>query len=171
MMAQLARQGMPARLLSLGLPPGPALQDRARAARLDALQRLCGEAGAPWLLLGHHRADQAETLLLRALAGSGAAGLAAMAPARAAAQALLLRPLLGLAPARLEATLDAAGLIPVRDPSNADPRFTRARLRAALADPGGEGDATRTLALAAEHTTLTAADAVGAAGRWQIPPA
>jgi tRNA(Ile)-lysidine synthase len=148
-MAMLAGQGIPARLLVLGLPPGPALQDRARAARLDALLRLCAEVGAPWLLLGHHRADQAETLLLRAVAGSGPAGMAAMAPARAATAALLLRPLLGLAPGRLEATLDAVGLVPVRDPSNADPRFTRVRLRAALADPGGEGPGIAALAAAA----------------------
>lgn len=148
-MATLAGRGIAARLLRLGLPPGPALQEQARAARLDALLQLCAEAGAPWLLLGHHRADQAETLLLRALAGSGPAGMAAMAPARAATAALLLRPLLGLAPARLEATLAAAGLVPVRDPSNADPRFTRVRLRAALDDPGGEGPGIMALAAAA----------------------
>ena len=160
--ALLAGQGIPARLLSLGLPPGPALQERARAARLDALLRLSAEAGAPWLLLGHHRADQAETLLLRALAGSGAAGMAAMAPSRAEAPALLLRPLLGVAPARLEATLAAAGLVPVRDPSNTDPRFTRARLRAALADPCGEGEATRALAAAAGHFAARRAVATAA---------
>ena len=161
-LALLAGQGIPARLLSLGLPPGPALQERARTARLAALLRLSAEAGAPWLLLGHHRADQAETLLLRALAGSGAAGMAAMAPTRAEAPALLLRPLLGVAPARLEATLAAAGLVPVRDPSNTDPRFTRARLRAALADPGGEGEATRALAAAAGYFAARRAVATAA---------
>jgi tRNA(Ile)-lysidine synthase len=161
-LALLAGQGIPARLLSLGLPPGPALQERARTARLAALLRLSAETGAPWLLLGHHRADQAETLLLRALAGSGAAGMAAMAPARAEAPALLLRPLLGVAPARLEATLAAAGLVPVRDPSNSDPRFTRARLRTALADPGGEGEATRALAEAAGHFAARRAVATAA---------
>lgn len=161
-LALLAGQGIPARCLSLGLPPGPALQDRARRARLDALLRLSAEAGAPWLLLGHHRADQAETLLLRSLAGSGAVGMAAMAPARAEAAALLLRPLLGVAPARLEATLEAAGLVPVRDPSNTDPRFTRVRLRAALADPGGEGEATGALAEAAGHFATRRAVAVAA---------
>lgn len=147
--AMLAGQGIPARILPLGVAPGPAMQDRARQARLRALLALCEEQGAPWLLLGHHRADQAETVLLRALAGSGPAGLAGMGAARPAASALLLRPLLGVAPARLEAVVAAAGLAPVRDPSNADPRFTRVRLRAALADPGGEGTATQALAEAA----------------------
>lgn len=147
--AMLAAHDIPARVLALHVAPGPALQARARAARQAALLAHCAELGAPWLLLGHHRADQAETLLLRALAGSGAAGLAGMAPARAAPEALLLRPLLGVAPARLEATVAALGLVPVRDPSNADPRFARARLRATLADPGGEGAATVALAGAA----------------------
>jgi tRNA(Ile)-lysidine synthase len=149
--AMLAGQGIAARSLALAVAPGPAMQDRARQARLRALLALCEEVGAPWLLLGHHRADQAETVLLRALAGSGPAGLAGMGPARPAQAALLLRPLLGLAPARLEAVVAAAGLAPVRDPSNADPRFTRARLRAALADPGGEGAATSALAEAAQR--------------------
>jgi tRNA(Ile)-lysidine synthase len=147
--AMLAGRGIAARAISLGLAPGPAQQARARAARLEALARAAAEAGAPWLLLGHHRADQAETLLIRALAGSGAAGLAGMAPVRPMAAALLLRPLLGVAPARLEAVVAAAGLTPLRDPSNADPRFARARLRAALADPAGEGAAVAALAAAA----------------------
>jgi len=149
--AMLVGQGMAARILPLCVAPGPAMQDRARQARLRALLALCEELGAPWLLLGHHRADQAETVLLRALAGSGPAGLAGMGPARPAQAALLLRPLLGVAPARLEAVVAAARLVPVRDPSNADPRFTRARLRATLADPAGEGAATSALAEAAHR--------------------
>lgn len=148
-MAMLARQGIAARLLPLAVPAGPALQDRAREARLAALLGLCREVGAPWLMLGHHLADQAETVLLRALAGSGPAGLAGVAHLRPAEAALLLRPLLGIAPARLEATVAAAGLPAVRDPSNADPRFARVRLRGVLRDPGGEGAATRALAAAA----------------------
>jgi tRNA(Ile)-lysidine synthase len=149
--AMLTGQGIAALVVALGLAGGPAMQDRARAARLGALLGVCAKEGAPWLLLGHHRADQAETVLLRALAGSGADGLAGMAPARAEPEALLLRPLLGLAPARLEAVLAEAGLIPVRDPSNDDSRFDRVRLRAALADPAGEGPAIAALAEAASR--------------------
>jgi tRNA(Ile)-lysidine synthase len=132
--AMLARRGIAARIESLGLAPGSGAQERARAARLRALLQACRAEGAPWLLLGHHRADQAETLLMRALAGSGRAGLAAMAPVRAEAEALVLRPLLGVAPSRLEAVLAEAGLEPVRDPSNLDVRFTRIRLRGALGE-------------------------------------
>jgi tRNA(Ile)-lysidine synthase len=148
--ALLAGQGIAARVLRLGLAVGGAgLQARARSARLAALLAAAAEAGAPWLLLGHHRGDQAETLLHRAAAGSGPLGLAAMAPVRAAAEALILRPLLGVPPARLEAVLAEAGLPPVRDPSNRDPRFTRVRLRDSLADPGGTGPEVAALAAAA----------------------
>ncbi|RAI55270.1 tRNA lysidine(34) synthetase TilS [Roseicella frigidaeris] len=147
--AQLAGRGIAARILGLGLAAGPGLQARAREARHAALLRACGEVGRPWLLLGHHRGDQAETLLLRAFRGSGAAGLAAMAAVRAAPEALLLRPLLAIPPARLEAVVRAAGLAPVRDPSNADARFGRVALRAALADPAGTGAAVEALAAAA----------------------
>jgi tRNA(Ile)-lysidine synthase len=147
--ALLADQGIAAEILPLALPSGPALQERAREARLEALLAACARAGRPWLLLGHHRLDQAETLLFRALRGSGAAGLAAMAPLRPRAEALLLRPLLSVPPARLEALLAAAGIAPVRDPSNLNPRFARIRLRQALADPGGEGCEVAALAEAA----------------------
>ncbi len=145
----LAGQSIESRILPLGLAPGAAAQARARDGRLAALLGLAAEVGAGWVALGQHRADQAETLLLRALAGSGPVGLAGMAAARTAGAALLIRPLLGVAPARLEAVVAAAGLAPLRDPSNADARFTRARLRAALADPAGQGAGVAALEAAA----------------------
>jgi len=129
---RLTGVGIAARVLALHLAPGPALQARARTARLGALLEACAGEARPWLLLGHHAHDQAETLLARALAGSGARGLAAMAPAHAQPEALILRPLLGADPARLEATIAAASLTPERDPSNADARFLRVRLRGVI---------------------------------------
>ncbi len=149
-MALLAKAGIEAECLRLGLPGGARLQERARTARLVTLTQAAARHGCPWLLLGHHRGDQAETLAFRALRGSGAAGLAAMAPLRAEPECLILRPLLGVAPARLEAVVAAAGLSPVRDPSNDNPRFARIRLRQAMSDPGGEGEGVRALAEAAE---------------------
>ncbi|MFM7301954.1 MAG: tRNA lysidine(34) synthetase, partial [Alphaproteobacteria bacterium] len=139
-----------AECLRLGLPSGARMQERARNARLAALTEAAACHGCPWLLLGHHRGDQAETLIFRALRGSGAAGLAAMAALRVAPDCLILRPLLGVAPARLEAFVAAAGISPIRDPSNDNPRFARIRLREALADPGGEGAGVQALAEAAE---------------------
>jgi tRNA(Ile)-lysidine synthase len=82
-----------------------------------------------------------------------------MAPARAEAAALVLRPLLGAAPARLDAVVGAAGLQPVRDPTNADPRFARTELRRALADPAGTGLAVSALADAASAFGLRRTEA------------
>jgi tRNA(Ile)-lysidine synthase len=134
----LAVRGIRAQVLRLGLQPGARLQERARGARLGVLAGAAEAAGRPWLLLGHQQRDQAETLAFRAARGSGAAGLAGMAPLRREAGVLLCRPLLDIPPEALEAVCAAAGLRPLRDPSNADPRFARARLRARL-DRGQEG--------------------------------
>jgi tRNA(Ile)-lysidine synthase len=153
-MGLLASAGIAAECLRLGLPSGARMQERARMARLAALTQAAARHGCPWLLLGHHRGDQAETLAFRALRGSGTAGLAAMAALRVAPDCLILRPLLGFAAARLEAVVTAAGISPIRDPSNDNPRFARIRLRQALADPGGEGEGVRALAEAAEAFAL-----------------
>jgi tRNA(Ile)-lysidine synthase len=141
--ARLAARRIPARVLTLrGLARGPALAARARAARYAALETACAAEGRLHLLLGHHAADQAETLAMRVLAGSGPAGRAAMPAIVERAQVRLLRPLLAVPPVRLRATLRAVGLGWVEDPSNSDPATLRARLRAARADPDGTGPGT-----------------------------
>jgi tRNA(Ile)-lysidine synthase len=148
--ARLGGLGVPARILRLaGLSPGPGLAERARAARYAALEDGCAAAGIVHLLLGHHAADQAETLILRALSGSGAAGRAGMAALSETPGLRLLRPLLDLPPARLRVTVTAAGLGWAEDPSNGDPAATRARLRALRGDRAGAGPATRALVAAA----------------------
>ena len=135
-LAELAALGIPARLLVLsGLAPGPGKLARAREARYRALFTALREAGCVYLLLGHHLHDQAETLLMRAARGSGPLGRAGMAGRRAMAGVMVLRPLLDIPPARLRATLRAAGRSWIEDPSNADPATERARLRPLLAAP------------------------------------
>ena len=129
---RLAEIGIPTRLISLAgsLPPGPGLGARARAARYAALLDVCRQEGLPDLVTGHHAHDQAETVSLRAAARSGPAGLAGM-PARGwRADARLLRPLLAVPPERLRATLRAAGLDWVEDPTNHDRTTARGALRA-----------------------------------------
>ncbi|MGI3776498.1 MAG: tRNA lysidine(34) synthetase TilS [Janthinobacterium lividum] len=147
--AVLAGLGIPARTLPLhGLPRGPALAERARRARYAALLAACAEAGLADLLLGHHAADQAETVLMRRLSGSGPDGLAGMAPLSAQGPCRLLRPLLAIAPDRLRATLRHAGLAWIEDPSNRDPAALRTRLRHRLA---ASGETAALLAAAAAH--------------------
>ena len=148
--AMIEGAGIAARILPLDLAAGPAMQERAREARLSALLAECHAADARWLLLGHHRMDQAETVLLRAARGSGPSGLAGMPAMRRTAEAWLLRPLLDVTPAALEAVCATAGLAPVRDPSNDDERFARIRVRLSLADPGGTGPRVAALAAAAD---------------------
>jgi tRNA(Ile)-lysidine synthase len=97
----------------------------ARAARYAALERAASDAGAAAVLLAHTLDDQAETVLLGLARGSGAASLQGM-PAR---RGIFSRPLLGI---RRTTTLQAcadAGLEPWTDPQNADPAFTRVRVR------------------------------------------
>ncbi len=129
--AMLGALGIEAHLLTR--PGGPvtrALQAEARAARYRLLEDWCRAAGVLHLLVAHQREDQAETLLMRLERASGLDGLAAMASVVERRGLRILRPLLTVPRARLEATLRARGLAWIDDPSNRDPRFARARIRA-----------------------------------------
>jgi len=106
------------------------LEAAARQARYQAL-RSALQAGE-LLLTGHHRNDQAETLLLQLLRGSGSAGLAAMPPSRRLGRGWLLRPLLPFDRAQLQRSAEALGIDWIEDPSNQDIRFDRNLLRQRL---------------------------------------
>lgn len=99
----------------------------AREARYAALDRFI-EPG-DWLLSAHHRDDQAETLLMNLLRGSGPAGVAGIAPIRRFGRGWLARPLLEVDRVDLHAFVDACGVDWIDDPSNAESRFDRNFLR------------------------------------------
>lgn len=163
----LSGLGIPAGILSLrGLARGPGLAARARTARYRALSDACRERGILHLLLGHHAADQAETVIMRGLAGSGRQGMAGMAALVETPGLRLLRPLLGVPPGRLRATLLEAGVTWIEDPSNADPRAQRARLRSLRRDRDGSGPATRALVEAAAAYGRQRARDEADAARW-----
>ncbi len=107
---------------------GAALQAEARAARYGLLTGWCRARGILHLLLAHHAGDQAETVLMR-LSRGGADGLAGMSAIVAREGVRLLRPLLGIAPARLRANLEAEKQGWIEDPSNSNPVFERVRWR------------------------------------------
>ena len=157
--SRLAARGIAARVLTLhGLARGPALAERARRARYAALGEACAASGMADLLLGHHAADQAETVLMRLLARSGPDGLAGIAALTERDGLRLLRPLIDVPPAALRDFLRAHGVAWSEDPSNADPAALRARLRAARRDPGGTGHGTWALTRdAARHGAARAA--------------
>ncbi|MEA2757102.1 MAG: tRNA(Ile)-lysidine synthase [Aliidongia sp.] len=106
------------------------VQAAARTARYRLLGDWCRGRGVLHLLTAHHRNDQAETFVLRLARGSGVAGLACIAPIVEEPHFRLLRPLLDVPSEQLRATLRSAGEVWNEDPSNADLRFARARVRA-----------------------------------------
>ena len=108
------------------------LEAAGRAARYDFLARVARAAGAAAVVVGHNADDQAETILLHLLRGAGVGGLRGMsaaAPLPGGSDLWVLRPLLGVARADIEKYCALAGLQPATDASNADPSFTRNRLR------------------------------------------
>ena len=141
-------------LLWRGAKPATGLQKTARTVRYRLLAQAANKAGAGAVLTAHTLDDQAETVLIRLSRGSGLTGLAAMqriaaVPGQEAVR--LVRPLLDLPKARLVATLKAAKVAFADDPSNRDPRFTRARLRGLMPQLAQEGLDARRLALLARR--------------------
>jgi tRNA(Ile)-lysidine synthase len=106
--------------LKVSVPPGPDLEARARRARYEALPE--------GVLVGHTADDQAETVLLNLLRGAGADGLSAMRAIGGGLRAVR-RPILALRRAETTSLVRSWGIEAVSDPSNADPRFRRNRVR------------------------------------------
>lgn len=114
-------QGQPA--------PGDSIEAWARAGRHAALAAMAVEAGATLLLLAHHRRDQAETFVLQALRGGAPAGLSAMPRQILRDGITWARPWLDQPRQAIDTYVAAHRLRPIDDPSNADARLARNRLR------------------------------------------
>jgi tRNA(Ile)-lysidine synthase len=126
MVAALAEaRGLPFRALNVQISGGGSLQDRARSERHAALQAEARRAGATAIALGHTADDQAETVLMRALTGASPRSLLAMAERTG----MLARPLLRVWREQTVAYCQALDLETLDDPSNADLRFLRTRVR------------------------------------------
>jgi tRNA(Ile)-lysidine synthase len=136
MVAQLcAARGIACTTLAISVARGN-VQSEARKARYAALAAWAGERVLSAVATAHHADDQAETLLMRLNRGSGLAGLTGVREARymPGSDVALIRPLLTFRRRELGELVAAAGLDPVIDPSNADDRFDRARIRRAMAE-------------------------------------
>ena len=129
-----------------GAKPKTGLPAAARDARYRLLLQAARAIGATHVLTAHTRDDQAETLLMRLLRGSGIAGLSAMARLTERDGIMLARPLLDVPKSQLIATLKRANIAFADDPSNRDAAFTRPRLRALLPHLAAEGGDARNLA-------------------------
>lgn len=170
--------------LPITVPPGATgnLHAWARRERYLLLQRWSIAEQAQSLLTAHHGDDQAETFLMRAVRGSGVAGLAAVRASRAIEVPLraaspdasggfvvaygtltVLRPLLGWRRSELRAVAEATAMPFVDDPSNTEERFERARVRRWLEQADGI-DALK-IAGAAAHVAEAEAD-LAAVSRW-----
>ncbi|GIH18181.1 tRNA lysidine(34) synthetase TilS [Rugosimonospora africana] len=104
----------------------------ARTARYQALAEVAARVSATAVLLGHTRDDQAETVLLALTRGGGPRGIAGMPQRRIMHGVTFVRPFLDVSRAQTRAACADLGLKPWEDPHNADPAYTRSRLRAAM---------------------------------------
>lgn len=123
---------VPHSILTLDWPKAPQsnLQARAREARYEVLGAWALERGLTAVATAHHADDQAETLLMRLARGAGIGGLGSVRARRPLVKGVqLVRPLLGWRKAQLAALVANAGVKPVDDPSNRDPRHDRVRMR------------------------------------------
>ena len=122
------RLGVDHHRLTLRVAAGANVQARARAARYGALVDLCTAERLDWLATGHHADDQLETMLMRLNRASGVGGLAGIRARRDR----LVRPLLAWRRDDLRAIVSVCGEVAIEDPSNADDRFDRSRIRKSL---------------------------------------
>ncbi|EYF04432.1 tRNA lysidine(34) synthetase TilS [Chondromyces apiculatus] len=130
--ALAARLDIPFAITRVDLAPGPNLQARARDARRTALAAAARAAGARAIATGHTADDRAETFLIRLLRGAGPRGLAVLPPSASLPPEPgldLIRPLLLARRSDVLAHLRRHDIPFADDPSNADPRFLRTRVR------------------------------------------
>src|SRR4030095_11197102 len=115
-------------------PPAANVQAEARAMRYRLLNNWAMDRGLAAVATAHHADDQAETLLMRMLRGAGVGGLGGTRAKRPLSEGvLLIRPLLGWRKSELMRLVADAGIEPVDDPSNRDPKYDRSRIRQWLA--------------------------------------
>lgn len=107
---------------------GRSLEDAARVLRYRFLRRTAAELGGALIATGHHRGDQAETVLLNLFRGAGSAGLGGMKPVAGG----VIRPLLAAGREEIDGYCRANGLAPRLDSSNLSAEFLRNFLRLEL---------------------------------------
>jgi len=109
---------------------GLSVEDFLRRKRYAFFESARRQAGADRIALGHHRGDQAETVLMHIIRGSGVSGLAGIPPVRDGGR--IIRPLIDCSPGEIIEYCRQEGLSFVTDSSNADERFLRNRIRRVL---------------------------------------
>lgn len=121
-----AELGLPIVSQCATLPAGGNLEQAARRARLEFFRGLIESGAVDRIAVGHTRSDQAETVLFRFLRGAGTAGLAGIRPVTSSG---IVRPLLDIDRADVEAYLRQRGIAWRQDSTNLNRRFARNRIR------------------------------------------
>jgi tRNA(Ile)-lysidine synthase len=115
-----------ARVINVKRKLGLSLEEAGHRVRYAFFRKVMADGGYNKLALGHHMDDNAEQLLLALLRGTGPRGLSGIAPMKANC---IIRPLIHVRRAQIEAYVEAKRISCVRDASNDDPRFLRNRIR------------------------------------------
>lgn len=108
------------------------IEEMAREMRYQFLAFVAEKEGADCIVTGHTSDDQAETILMRVIRGSGVRGIRGMLPVSAvpgATSQRLIRPVLETPRASTVAICAEFGITPIEDSSNSDPAFSRNRVR------------------------------------------
>ena len=124
-----AELGLSHTVLKPTSPISGSLQTNARVVRYALLESWADERDLAWIATAHHTEDQAETLMMRLLRGSGLAGLSAIRESNGR----VIRPLLAWRRSELRSIVAASSFTPVDDRSNHDLSFDRVRMRQAFA--------------------------------------
>lgn len=114
-------------IFSLAEERGLSLEEAGREARRSFFHDVADKRSATAVILGHHKDDQAETVLMRLIRGAAGSGLTGMRPGTPGS--IFIRPLLCLNRAEIEAYLRKGSLQWREDSSNTDTRFLRNRIR------------------------------------------
>lgn len=156
-------------------PAGLSVEDFLRRRRYAFLERARRQAGADRIALGHQRGDQAETVLMHIIRGSGLGGLAGIAPVRDGGR--LIRPLIECSPREIVEYCRREGLPFVTDSSNADERFLRNRIRRSLLpelergfNPAIVDSLCRLAEVVRQEDGYMGDEARRALGRWPMDP-
>lgn len=138
-------------LVWTGEKPKTGIPAAARKARYELMAAFCQVHDIPAIATAHTSDDQAETVMMRLARGSGVDGLSGMSPVSHSYNIDILRPLLIVSRARLEAFLRAGDQTWLEDPTNLDDHYERVRIRKALQNAGAIGLARNKLALTARR--------------------
>jgi tRNA(Ile)-lysidine synthase len=122
---QVESFGVPGTITRVEVDGSGNVEDNARVARYDALERVASKQGAGAVFLGHTLDDQAETVLLGLARGSGPASIRGMSPVRG----LWCRPFLQIPRQMTRQACQDAGIVVWDDPHNVDRRFLRPQIR------------------------------------------